>query len=114
MNGTTYAIYGYASNVTGAPDNRQIFEAAAQACSANNGTLVNLTNANTPFLSYLFTAYRKGVNGGAGWGNRKICAWVGLTNMTIYNMPSFSTISSYTPELFWAEDAGAACGAVGT
>ncbi|GAX72631.1 hypothetical protein CEUSTIGMA_g87.t1 [Chlamydomonas eustigma] len=102
----SYAIYGYNSSI----DNRQIFEAAVQACTVANGTLVNFTDSNYPFLKNIFLSYAKV---SSGWGNRALCAWVGLTNLGVLQLTSFSSITTnYTNQLFWAEDSGAMCGAI--
>lgn len=89
------------------------WEAAALTCGLINGSLANYTNTNGGFLGSIFSYYKTSVVGGATqWGNRRTCAWVGLTNL----VSNFTLISSLTvaptSELFWAEDAGAQCGAV--
>ena len=92
-------------------DNRQTWEAAALACASVNGSLANVTTATAGFLGSLFAYYKSSVTGATtAWGNRRVCAWVGLSNLGS-NFSSFTGLT-YTSELFWAEDAGAQCGAV--
>ena len=107
----TFVLYGV-NNVTGV-DNRMTWEAAAVTCGLIKGSLANLTNTNAGFLGSLFSYYKSSVTGGATqWGNRRTCAWVGLTNLVSnYTLISSLTVAP-TSELFWAEDAGAQCGAV--
>ena len=112
----TFVLYGYSNASATVIDNRQIFESASLACNTVNGTLANLTDSSAGFLGALFAYYKTSVLGASTqWGNRRVCAWVGLSNLaTIY--PTFSSLSNatvpVTSELFWAEDAGAQCGAV--
>jgi hypothetical protein len=117
LNNNTFAVFGYTntSNSNVGPsggDQRQIWESAVYGCIAANGTLANITDSNAGFLGSLFAYYRNSIAGAStGWGNRKACAWVGLTNI-VSNFSTSLKTTTITSELFWAEDAGAKCGAV--
>ena len=109
---STYALYGY-SNASSVIDNRQIWESAAYACEISGGVLANVTASNIAFIGNMFTWYTSNISGAttAGqWGNRRVCAWVGVTNLGSTKYAPF--FGNFTTELFWAEDNGAECGAV--
>ena len=93
-------------------DNRQIWESAATACRLQGGVIANVTTSNLGFLSNVFNWYTSNITGAStNWGNRRVCAWVGATNIGGTGLTSLDDLS-YTSELFWAEDSGAMCGAV--
>ena len=107
----TYALYGYSNATSTVTDNRQIWESAAVACAVAGGMLTNITTSNIGFVSNIFKYYTSTIPGATvKWGNRRVCAWVGVTNIAD-GLTGFTGLT-YTSELFWAEDNGAMCGAV--